>query len=96
LNEAAANALLRTLEEPPGPTYFFLVSTQPEQILTTILSRCIEIPLRQTVAAAADASPCRVARSAGPAEVGGDLASTFTLVREFMNLLADAKGDIER
>jgi DNA polymerase-3 subunit delta' len=28
-------------------------------------------------------------------EVGGDLASTFTLVREFMNLLADAKGDIE-
>src|SRR5438045_3345881 len=31
MNEAAANALLRTLEEPPGPTYFFLISSQPEQ-----------------------------------------------------------------
>jgi DNA polymerase-3 subunit delta' len=95
LNEAAANALLRTLEEPPGPTYFFLVSTQPEQILTTILSRCIEIPLRQTARPPLTPRQSALLEALAQAEVGGDLASTFTLVREFMTLLADAKGDIE-
>lgn len=46
LVEAAANAFLKTLEEPPGHSHLLLVSSQPEQMLETILSRCIEIPLR--------------------------------------------------
>jgi DNA polymerase-3 subunit delta' len=48
MNTEAANALLRTLEEPPGKTHFFLLTEQPEQLLETILSRCIEVPLRST------------------------------------------------
>jgi DNA polymerase-3 subunit delta' len=95
LNEAAANALLRTLEEPPGPTYFFLVSTQPEQILTTILSRCIEIPLRQTARPPLTPRQADLLHAVAGADVGGDLAVTFTLVRRFMELLAAAKTDIE-
>lgn len=95
MNEAAANALLRTLEEPPGPTYFFLLSTQPEQILTTILSRCIEIPLRQTQKTLPTARQSALLDALAKATVGGDLASTFALVRHFTVLLSEAKADIE-
>tara|TARA_R110002096_G_scaffold147671_16_gene307695 strand:- start:30661 stop:31629 length:969 start_codon:yes stop_codon:yes gene_type:complete len=41
----AANAFLKTLEEPPPQSLLLLVSSQPEQLLETILSRCIKIPL---------------------------------------------------
>jgi len=95
LNEAAANALLRTLEEPPGPTYFFLLTTQPEQILSTILSRCIEIPLRQTQRPPPTPRQSALLDALSHAEVGGDIASTFGLVRQFTVLLAEAKADIE-
>ncbi|RJF95831.1 DNA polymerase III subunit delta' [Noviherbaspirillum saxi] len=40
LNTAAANALLKTLEEPPPATMFLLVSNNIERLLPTILSRC--------------------------------------------------------
>lgn len=36
---AAANALLKILEEPPAKTLFLLVTDQPDRLLTTILSR---------------------------------------------------------
>ncbi len=39
MNENAANALLKVLEEPPADTYFLLVVHQVSQILPTILSR---------------------------------------------------------
>lgn len=41
-----ANAFLKTLEEPPPGTHFLLLSNQPDALLPTILSRCIQIPLR--------------------------------------------------
>lgn len=40
LNHAAANALLKMLEEPPGQTLFFLVTPYPWRLLPTIRSRC--------------------------------------------------------
>lgn len=39
----AANALLRTLEEPPSHVRFILISERPEKILPTISSRCQHI-----------------------------------------------------
>jgi DNA polymerase III subunit delta' len=47
LNLASANALLKMLEEPPANTLFLLVSSQPQRLLPTILSRCqvIDMPL---------------------------------------------------
>lgn len=40
---AAANALLKTLEEPPPYVLFFLLTTAPDQLLLTIRSRCQKI-----------------------------------------------------
>lgn len=47
LNIASANALLKMLEEPPANTIFLLVSSQPQRLLATIISRCqaIDMPL---------------------------------------------------
>jgi DNA polymerase III subunit delta' len=45
LNTYAANAILKILEEPPRNTIFMLVTSQVEQILPTIRSRCQAIPL---------------------------------------------------
>ena len=40
LTTAAFNALLKTLEEPPGHVIFILATTDPQKIPATILSRC--------------------------------------------------------
>lgn len=40
LTEAAANALLKTLEEPPERTYFVLGCREPSRLLPTLRSRC--------------------------------------------------------
>ncbi len=40
MNDAASNALLKTLEEPPAASYIFLVSSRPDALLPTIRSRC--------------------------------------------------------
>jgi DNA polymerase-3 subunit delta' len=40
LTDAAANALLKTLEEPPENTWFFLACEEPARLLTTLRSRC--------------------------------------------------------
>ena len=45
LNLAAANALLKVLEEPPLNTVFVLVSDQPRRLLPTIRSRCTRVDI---------------------------------------------------
>jgi DNA polymerase III subunit delta' len=43
MNTAAANAFLKTLEEPPGDTLLVLIAALPQGLLPTIRSRCQEI-----------------------------------------------------
>ena len=43
LNAQAANAFLKTLEEPPPKSILILLSTEPSRILETILSRCLRL-----------------------------------------------------
>ncbi|MGA7748925.1 MAG: DNA polymerase III subunit delta' [Gallionella sp.] len=45
MNANAANALLKNLEEPPPGLLFILVSHKPQQLLPTILSRCLSFAL---------------------------------------------------
>jgi DNA polymerase-3 subunit delta' len=55
MNEAAANALLKTLEEPPPATYLLLVSDQWGRLPATIVSRCRRLPAPEPDAASATA-----------------------------------------
>ena len=43
LNVQAANAFLKTLEEPPARSVIILLSTEPGRLLETILSRCLRL-----------------------------------------------------
>lgn len=43
LHTGAANAFLKTLEEPPAKSVLILLSTQPQRILETIVSRCLRL-----------------------------------------------------
>ena len=45
LQPQAANAFLKTLEEPPNDSLLLLLSTLPEALPDTIISRCLPIPL---------------------------------------------------
>ena len=47
LTDAAADALLKTLEEPPPHVVFILATTDPEQLKSTILSRCQRFDFRR-------------------------------------------------
>ncbi len=46
LTKEAFNALLKTLEEPPDYLKFVLATTDPEKMLPTVLSRCLQFNLR--------------------------------------------------
>jgi len=47
LTSGAANALLKTLEEAPEKVIFILATTEPEKMISTILSRCQRFDLRK-------------------------------------------------
>ncbi len=46
LSKDAFNALLKTLEEPPDYLKFVLATTDPDKVLPTVLSRCLQFNLR--------------------------------------------------
>ena len=52
LGDQAANAFLKTLEEPPAHAVFILLAANPSAVLPTILSRCQQLALPGTVAVA--------------------------------------------
>lgn len=49
LHIAAANALLKTLEEPPAQSVFLLLSTRPYELPSTVKSRCIQYQIPREV-----------------------------------------------
>ncbi len=72
MNDEAANALLKTLEEPPATSHIFLITSRPLKLVPTILSRC------QTLRFA----PIE------PAEIKNHLLSTKQFAPEDATLLA--------
>lgn len=74
MNPAAANALLKTLEEPPARVLLLLVSHQPGRLLPTVISRCrkVAVPLPEQETALAWLREAGLAEPASPlAEAGG-------------------------
>jgi DNA polymerase-3 subunit gamma/tau len=47
LTKEAANALLKTLEEPPAHAIFILATTEPQKMIATIISRCQRFDFRR-------------------------------------------------
>ena len=47
LSKGAFNALLKTLEEPPPHIKFILATTDPQKLLVTVLSRCLQFNLKR-------------------------------------------------
>lgn len=66
MNIATANALLKSLEEPPPRTVFILVSSAPERLLPTVRSRCQKIGVAP--ASPADATTWLMTRGVQDAE----------------------------
>jgi DNA polymerase-3 subunit delta' len=68
MNAATANALLKSLEEPPPGTVFLLVSSAPDRLLPTVRSRCQRIAVPS--AAPEDALPWLRAQGLKDPETG--------------------------
>ncbi len=65
LSKDAFNALLKTLEEPPPHVKFFFATTEPQKVLTTILSRCQRFDLRRINMADITAQLQKIAKAEG-------------------------------
>lgn len=72
MNTNAANALLKNLEEPPPGLLFILVTHKPQQLLPTLLSRCLSF----TLAAPDVATATRWLAEQGVKKPGDVLASS--------------------
>lgn len=90
LNIAAANALLKVLEEPPEKTIFLLVCNQIDKILTTIISRTQRVAIPSFIES--DISEYLLKSSAVDAERAKQIA--FLADGNLMKALSivDAKG----
>jgi DNA polymerase-3 subunit delta' len=95
LQPQASNAFLKTLEEPPARTHLLLVSALPDQLLETILSRCIEVPLRAVEKRELSPRQRELAAALSSTAASGnlDLPGVYALVRDFQRLLAAAKEE---
>lgn len=73
LQPQAANAFLKTLEEPPAGCHIILTTSLREAVLQTILSRCMTVPLRApaTVSAETRGEPLALAFEEALLEGGG-------------------------
>jgi DNA polymerase-3 subunit delta' len=103
MNDAAANALLKALEEPPANAMLMLLSNAPGRLLPTIRSRCQRLDLRPLSDARLAAELARLApdlkesdRAALVKLSAGSLGAALALVSEDgLSLARDAERAIE-
>jgi DNA polymerase-3 subunit delta' len=90
----AANAFLKTLEEPPAGSLLLLTSELPEALLETIRSRCISVVLYSREALPPDSREehlaAEMAKFFGPGS-RADATAAFGFTRIFRDLLEDAR-----
>jgi DNA polymerase-3 subunit delta' len=97
LQPQAANAFLKTLEEPPKDSLLLLLSALPEALPETILSRCIAIPL------ASDGQPKNKAEEEklvkllqqAAREQNWSIQYAYRLAQEFQRLLRAVREQIK-
>jgi len=98
LHPNAANAFLKTLEEPPDHTLFILVTSHPGLLPVTIVSRCAYFPLRSAALPDLDGAAAEVAAATGELLAAADgrrAGAALRLARRLQALLRDARENIE-
>ena len=97
LNVQAANAFLKTLEEPPPKSILILLSTQPQRLLETILSRCLRLCFASEGVHFDPAQTAWLAAfSQTAANTTGGLLGRYRLLGLLLKKLAEQKGEIEK
>lgn len=99
MGEAASNAFLKTLEEPPAASRLILMTSRPEMLLDTILSRCIRVPLSGNFLPPALDPGVKgfleiLAARAGRGEAG--VSGALSLMLAFSDLLRSEKEAVEK
>jgi DNA polymerase-3 subunit delta' len=98
LNAQAANAFLKTLEEPPTRSVLALLTTEPQRILETILSRCLRLNLGGETGPSSD--PVDVSWlqdfSRLASEKPGDLLGRYRLLGVLLSRLTELKNGLEK
>jgi DNA polymerase-3 subunit delta' len=87
LNPAAANALLKVLEEPPGDALFVLMTDAPDDLLPTVVSRCrridfVPLGFAEIVRALTEHHGVDATRADWAASAGGNLATALRLAKD--------------
>lgn len=90
---AAANAFLKTLEEPPAHTKFVLATTDPEELLPTIVSRCQRFDFRR-INLGALLERLRLVAAAEDLEIADDALAV--IARHATGSLRDALGLLDQ
>lgn len=95
----ASNAFLKTLEEPPPASRLLLLTSRPDQLLDTILSRCIRLPLAGKVIQPVVAVHVRTFFEAMEEHARGarkGLSGAMSLMQAFVTLLKQEKQIAEK
>jgi len=92
LRDESQNALLKTLEEPPGYAHLILLSSEPELLLETIASRCQPVDFAPLPAEVLEAELAAVV----PDVAGGEEAIGPAPTEEVAAAARLAAGDLER
>lgn len=90
---AAANAFLKTLEEPPAHTKFILATTDPEDLLQTIVSRCQRFDFRRI---SLDATVANLTKVAESESIDIDDDAKTMIARHATGSLRDAQGLLDQ
>lgn len=96
LQPQAANAFLKTLEEPPDHSLLLLLSALPEVLPDTIISRCVPIPLEaaEMVAAAEEGELVELLRDIAR-EPSWSLQQAYKLAQGLQRLLGRIREEIK-
>ena len=97
LQPQAANAFLKTLEEPPKDSLLLLLSALPEALPETILSRCIALPLASDgQREPSDEEKKLVKLLQVSHEQSWTIQFAYRLAQEFQSLLRSVREEVKR
>ncbi|MEE8442298.1 MAG: DNA polymerase III subunit gamma/tau [Dehalococcoidia bacterium] len=93
LTDAASDALLKTLEEPPAHVIFILATTEPHRLSGTIVSRCQRFDFRRITPTAMVERLAQICATEG---IDAEPAALHALARNAAGSLRDAENLLEQ